>query len=243
MVDIHCHILPAFDDGASDINESLAMVRLALDSGVDTIVTTPHFRGEEAAMRTIPRLISRYEQLTREAELEKLPIRLILGAEILCLPETAELARQKRLPTLGDTDYVLVEFFFDEPLEFMEEMLSAIEGAGYKPVIAHPERYEAVQAEPMAILRWFHRGYVLQLNKGSVLGAFGPDPEQTAHWALERGLAHIIASDAHGPRRRTTDMTQLAEYLPQVYPGPYARILLEQNPRRLIRNLPMEPFF
>lgn len=241
VIDIHCHILPDFDDGASDLSESLAMVRSAVNCGVTAIVATPHFRGERESLQQLNRLVSRYRQLAQAIAQAELPLRLYPGAEILCLPGTVEMAQRRELPTLGNTQYLLTEFFFDESLRFMEGTLDGISRCGYTPVVAHPERYEAIQRDPRVIEEWFRRGYVIQLNKGSVLGAFGRRPQQAAQWLLGGGLAHIIASDAHSSYRRTTDMGPLREMLLERYPGDYVRVLLERNPERLVRGEAMVP--
>ena len=241
MIDIHCHILPAFDDGAADLQESLAMARAAVASGVSTIVVTPHFSGEPASMEQLPLLISRYQQLRATLREENIPLNLHLGAEILCRPETLRMARQKALPTLSNTDYILCEFVFSESPVFMNKILAAVAAAGYRVVIAHPERYDAVQRDLRLAEKWFLQGYVLQLNKGSVLGSFGPRVQQTAEMMLENGFAHILASDAHSTLYRTADMGQLRSWLNTHYPPEYARILLEENPLRLLKGLDMVP--
>lgn len=241
MTDIHCHILPDFDDGAADLAESLIMAQMAVTSGVSGIVVTPHFRGERESLALLPLLVERYEELIGAVRQENLSLRIYPGAEILCLPETVELAREGQLPTIANTDYLLVEFYFNASLGFLEETLDALAACGYRPVVAHPERYEAVQHAPRVLESWFRKGYVLQLNKGSVLGAFGPRVRETAHWMLQRGLAHLVASDAHGIHRRTTDMTLLRQTIAELCPQQYAQILLIQNPRRLVRGEDMVP--
>lgn len=241
MIDIHCHILPAFDDGAADLAESVAMARLAVNSGVTALVATPHFRGEEQSLELIPKLLNRYERLSRVLRQQQIPLRLYPGAEILCLPETVSMARRRQLPTIGDTRYLLTEFFFNESAEYMTDSLTALAACGYRPVVAHPERYEAVQQFPELLERWFAAGFVLQQNKGSTLGAFGPQVQKTALWMLDSGLAHIIASDAHSIRRRTTDMIPLRQYLLERCPSRYVDVLLEDNPARLVRDQDMVP--
>lgn len=241
MVDIHCHILHRFDDGSASLEESLAMARMAADSGVTDIVATPHFPGQAASLRHMPRLIERCDTLSEAIAREGIPLRLHPGAEILCTPETARLAQQKQLPTLGSTSYCLTEFYFDEDYQFMHHTLRLISEAGYQPVVAHPERYLAIQRQPLVLERWFRRGYILQLNKGSVLGAFGTRVQRTAAEILEAGLAHVIASDAHSARRRTPHMEQLSRWLDQNLDADYARILLQDNPERLIRGQSMVP--
>lgn len=236
MIDIHCHILPGFDDGSRDIPESLAMVRAALDSGVTGIVATPHFRGEQRSLNYVGALLDRFRRLEQAVEAAGLPLTLYPGAEILCLPQTLDLARRRELPTLGDTDHLLCEFFFDERSACMDELLDGIAACGYIPVVAHPERYHAVQHDPRCLERWFARGYLIQLNKGSILGAFGYEEQRAADWILANGLAHLVASDAHGAARRTTDMSKLRQRLLDRYPAAYVKVLMDIYPLRLVRG-------
>lgn len=236
MIDIHCHILPAFDDGSADLAESLSMAQIAVTSGVTGIVATPHFRGEEESLSQLSKLVSRYEKLSQAIARRKLPLQLYPGAEILCLPQTVRLARQRMLPTLGDTDYLLAEFYFNESPEYMDDMLRSLADCGYRPVVAHPERYEAVQKDPALAEKWFAAGYVLQLNKGSLLGAFGPKVQLAATRLLNAGFVHLIASDAHSISHRTTDMRPLRQWLSRECPEEYIRVLLDENPQRLIRG-------
>lgn len=241
MIDIHCHILPHVDDGAEDTEEALAMARIAVDCGVRTLVATPHFRGMEEDLDELAPFRRRFEKLRSVLEAERIPLTLHLGAEILCLPETVELAREGKLPVIGETGYVLCEFFFDAPYEFMDRILAGIAGAGYRVVVAHPERYDAIIDDPRGARRWFRKGYVIQVNKGSILGAFGTGAQQTGRWLLDMGCVHIVASDAHSPRRRTTDLSLVRRWLLERYEEDYARILLEENPRRLLGNQDMMP--
>lgn len=241
MVDIHCHILHRFDDGSASLEESLAMARMAADSGVTDIVATPHFPGEAASLRRVSRLMERYQTLSEAIRQDGIPLTLHPGAEILCTGETPRLARQALLPTIGQSRYCLTEFFFDEDFDFMHNTLRAIAEAGYRPVVAHPERYRAIQQQPLVLDRWFRRGYILQLNKGSVLGAFGPRVQRTAADILEAGLAHVIASDAHTATRRTPHMGPLLRWLEHHLDEEYARILVRENPLRILRDQAVVP--
>ena len=242
MIDIHCHILPDYDDGAADLEEALDMARLAAHSGVTDLIATPHFPGQLPELEHLSIMQQRFSQLCAAVKTAGIPLNLHPGAEILCLPETAILADSGQLPTLADTDYVLTEFYFDEPYSYMDEMLSQIADCGYRPVVAHPERYNAIQDDPRLLQRWARLGYVLQLNKGSVLGSFGPGPEQTANEILAMGLAHIFASDAHSSQRRTPHMAALRQWVEELCDEHYAAILLEENPRRLLQGRPMVGF-
>lgn len=239
MVDIHCHILPEVDDGAWDLETAMEMARMAVRSGTKRIIATPHFQGVPESLEQIPDILHQYQRLQRAIQREKLELELLPGAEILCVPQTLELARMGRLPTLGNSRYVLTEFYFDASWEFMDSTLSQLQELGYQSVVAHPERYGAIQHDPHRASSWFERGIVLQVNKGSVLGAFGRRAEETAVRLLYRGNVHVIASDAHSPERRTPDMTAVREWAREHLGREYAKILLEDNPGRITRGRPM----
>ena len=239
MVDIHCHILPEVDDGAWDMEAAVAMAKIARDSGVKKIITTPHFKGEPKSLEAVGFLMHQRRLLQSRLKREKIEVELLPGAEVLCVPQTMELAQTGRLPTLGKGRYVLTEFYFDASAGFMDETLHGLRQMGYLPVVAHPERYGAVQRDPELAARWFHRGIVLQINKGSVLGAFGRRAEDAAVRMLCRGNAHIIASDAHSPHVRTTDLQPVRHWCLDHLGQAYTKILLEDNPGRVAAGKPM----
>ena len=233
MVDIHCHILPEVDDGAWDMEAAVAMARIARDCGVKKIITTPHFKGEPGALEGLGLIQYQLRLLQSRLKREAVEVELLPGAEVLCVPQTLELARVGRLPTLGTGRYVLTEFYFDAGAAFMDETLQALRQLGYLPVVAHPERYGAVQRDPELASRWFHRGIVLQVNKGSVLGAFGRRAEDTAVRMLYRGIVHVIASDAHSPQVRTTDLEPVRRWCLDHLGQEHTKILLEGHPGRV----------
>ena len=239
MVDIHCHILPEVDDGAWDMEAAVAMAKIARDCGVKKIITTPHFKGEPKSLEAVGFLMHQRRLLQSRLKREKIEVELLPGAEVLCVPQTMELAQVGRLPTLGTGRYVLTEFYFDASAGFMDETLHGLRQMGYLPVVAHPERYGAVQRDPELAARWFHRGIVLQVNKGSVLGAFGRRAEDAAVRMLCRGNAHIIASDAHSPHVRTTDLQPVRHWCLDHLGQAYTKILLEDNPGRVAAGKPM----
>ena len=239
MVDIHCHILPEVDDGAWDMEAAVAMAKIARASGVKKIITTPHFKGEPAALGSVGLFRHQLRLLQSRLKRERVEVELLPGAEVLCVPQTMELAQTGRLPTLGTGRYVLTEFYFDASAGFMDETLHGLRQMGYLPVVAHPERYGAVQRDPELAARWFHRGIVLQVNKGSVLGAFGRRAEDAAVRMLCRGNAHIIASDAHSPEVRTTDLQPVRHWCMDHLGQAYTKILLEDNPGRIAAGKPM----
>ena len=239
MVDLHCHILPKMDDGAQTMAESVEMAGLAWKSGVKQMAATPHFPGTEESLAMLPRILERTRQLQARLRENRIPLELVPGGEVLCLPQTPELARRGLLPTLGQGRYVLTEFPFDMPGEEISRMLMLLHRWDYLPVVAHPERYDAVREEPSLGQYWFDCGYGLQINKDSVLGLFGQSVRNTAWELLARGTVHVIASDAHHLRERNPDFTRICQWAgAHLEPG-YAEILLRENPRRIIQGMPL----
>lgn len=239
MVDIHCHIVPEVDDGAWDMDAAVAMARIAEGCGVKKIIATPHLKGIPEALADMPHILHQFKRLQSALKREKLELELIPGVEVLCVPQTMELARAGRLPTLGNSRYVLTEFYFDASWEFMDTTLEGLRAYGYAPVVAHPERYGAVQRDLELARSWFERGFVLQVNKGSVFGAFGRRAEEAAVRMLCRGTVHVLASDAHSPEIRTTDLEPARQWCLEHLGREYTKILLEDNPGRIARGKPV----
>lgn len=238
MVDIHCHILPRIDDGSRSLSESIAMARVAASSGVTQIAATPHFVGKAESLEELPRIVSRVRRLQQELVHQEIPVEIVPGAEILFLPETLELARREMLPTLGHSRYLLTEFYFDYPAEELDGALKALKEMDYIPVVAHPERYAAVQNQPELVYGWFDRGMVIQMNKGSVLGSFGNSAERCAQKLLDRGMVHVIASDGHRADSRTPDMSFIRSWAEDNLGRSYSDVVLRRNPGLILRGKP-----
>ena len=147
MIDLHCHIIPHLDDGAFDAHVSCQMARHLLQCGVRTVVATPHSNLEGTRTGFLSPLywqrFGLFRALLRQA---RIPLRVLPGSELLADPSNLAGLLRDRLPIpLNGTDYLLVEFAFSTPGAEITAMLDDIRGAGYRPVVAHPERYYAVQ--------------------------------------------------------------------------------------------------
>ena len=235
MIDIHSHVLPGVDDGSEDMDMSLEMISMAARSGVEGIVATPHCNiPGELDNYISPEIEQIWSSLAEEIRISELPIRLYRGMEVFCTPQVPELLEQGRLWTLNDTDYFLIEFSFREDPEFCTDILYQCREMGYLPIIAHPERYFFLQNDPQLAYEWCVAGYGLQINKGSLLGRFGQGPKRTADLLVDHGLAACVASDAHSPFQRTTDLGEVREYLTEVFGEEHMKLLLEINPERIL---------
>lgn len=235
MTDVHSHILPGIDDGSDSFETSLRMLALAEESGVHTIVATPHYDPQAGfdnhASRDLLRL---RHSLAEVAQAEGIGISIRLGMEIMASDDTPELLEEGRLWTLCGTRYFLVEFLFDEEPAKCFEILSRCRKRGFRPIIAHPERYRFIRRDPQIAYEFCLRGYGLQINKGSLLGRFGEETRITAMRLVSHGLAACVASDAHGAERRTPHMGKVRELLTEEFGEEYAELLLTVNPARII---------
>ena len=242
MTDLHCHILPGVDDGAASVDESLAMAAMAERNGVRAIAVTPHCNVPgEFDNYAGPELLRRLDALRSAVRQAGVHVELYAGMEVFATAQVPDLLDGGRLLTLGGSRYLLVEFAFDESPDFAGQILGDIAARGVVPVIAHPERYRFIQGEEERLLEWARRGYVLQINKGSLAGRFGRRAARTARWCMASGCVHLIASDAHSPYRRTTRMEEAWE-LAAAADGPeIADFLLRENPRRILEDRPVRP--
>lgn len=241
MIDIHAHILPGVDDGSPSLASSLEMARLALESGVDAMIATPHCNLPEGdGMLWADALARRTEALSAALAEERIPLRLYAGMEIFGMPDTADKLRDGRLCTLASSRYPLIEFpFHDYGLE-ATELLGRVLDLGLRPIVAHPERYRYAQEEPRLLNLWADMGCLLQVNRGSLLGRFGPRAEALGSSLVARGFAAFVASDAHTSVVRTPWMRDVQELLRREYSQRSARLLLEENAERVLRNETIE---
>ena len=239
MVDLHCHIIPYIDDGAKSIEVACAMAKHAWQNGVSTIVATPHCNLKNVRPNYRD---SEYQVVfsTFRAVLEQknIPVKLLPGAEVFAHEDNIrDLIDEKKLVTINHSRYLLVEFPFNQDPHQITRTLQSIARRGLIPIIAHPERYEAVQRTPFVVASWFEQGFVVQLNKGSLLGRLGQGAYKCSHTLIENGLAHVIASDAHDMKHRPPAFCSLKEEL-NLEPH-YFQLLLEDNPTRIINDEPL----
>lgn len=195
---------------------------MAADSGVTDIIATPHCNlpGDGPKNYRSAALRTGFSRLRQALEQEGIPLRIHPGAEVFCTPELDRLLDRRQLQTLGGGRYLLVEFYFDESAEFMEQCFRAIRRRGLVPVAAHPERYDAVQRDPYMVRRWFERGVVIQLNKGSILGRLGRRAQDTALWLLERGWLTPPPATPTGPPSAPPIWSCCAAPWPRIFPPP-----------------------
>jgi protein-tyrosine phosphatase len=195
FVDCHSHVVPSGDDGAGTVEEGIALCREAARHGTRILFATPHVwphlllpPAREDEIRAA------YERVRPSAGLE-----LRLGFELT--PDPSLLDEDPHRYLLEGTDFVLMEVPFVGPADLLWALAEHVQAAGLRPVIAHPERTEAVLDRPVLADELAERGWLLQVNSTSLTGRHGEDPADVGWDLLERGVAGIVGSDGHRPTR------------------------------------------
>ena len=238
-VDLHCHILPEWDDGPDTLDDALAMARRAADAGLKIVVATPHVgrdfrrRKQKRPADVIAAGVADLQSAINEAgiKLEVLP-----GAEILL----GSVDVQTRLPhelalTYGHRGkFALIESPFPTWPPFGWQVVQNMSGQGITPVIAHPERYVDVQKDAKIMEQIIGAGGVIQITADAILGHTGKPMRDCCFRLLRAGQVSLVASDAHSvknnlPLACVDKVTELV--------GPRAaRAILHENPHRLLRG-------
>ena len=202
MIDLHSHILHELDDGARSLEAAVEMARTAVADGVTVMAATPH--GSSSANAGVTRYSTRllqarlHELRTALAE-AAIPLELVLGTEIYGEPGVVERLRAGELLGYAGARAVLLEFPLAIAPTVAVRILFAIQLAGYRVVVAHPERYRFVQDDPSSLVPLVDRGALKQLTADALLGNQGEKLRPLAELLLAHGLIQLLATDAHGP--------------------------------------------
>ncbi|SDS78802.1 protein-tyrosine phosphatase [Gillisia sp. Hel1_33_143] len=198
ITDIHNHILPGIDDGASTIEESLILIKKLKSLGVRNFIATPHIMNDYYP--NTPETIGKALSIVKEGMLTDSGLKentITAAAEYMMDHSFLEILRKEQLLTLKGK-YVLVEMsYFQAPIN-LNEILFQLQTRGYKPVLAHPERYAYYHASDLRNYEdLISRGCLFQLNTLSLTSHYGKNMEKTALKLLEAGMYNFIGSDTH----------------------------------------------
>lgn len=195
-IDIHCHILPGLDDGSGSLRESMRMLRMAAKQGIYAVIATPHYsmHYENDHPEQIRTLCSALEG---EARVHIHPdFRIYPGQEIFYSDKTVEMLSQGRLLTMADSRYILVEFLPNVPYSYLYRAVNELVLAGYRPIIAHVERYGVLRTGGR-VEELIKAGAYLQMNYRPVAR---PWYQETPRWCrrmLNLQQIHFLGTDMH----------------------------------------------
>ena len=235
MVDIHSHILWGVDDGADDLAQSLAMMKLAAETGTTDIVATPH---SDSQFRHDPSLAE--TRIAELAEASQGRPRIHKGCEVYLSIENIEhcLDEPSRF-TIGGLQYLLVEFHNAFVPAAIDEVLRQFLRRGLIPVVAHPERNPQLRDDGERLRRWIEMGCLLQVTAQSLTDRFGKSAQRSAWNLLRRGMVHTIASDGHDTEQRPPRLDAARDILTERMGADVAAILLVENPSAIVAGEPL----
>lgn len=210
MIDFHSHILPNIDDGSTDMTETIKLIKEAESVGFTSIISTSHYiqgyyewnefdrkqllkQVEEEKQKEIDTDFSKELQMGQHQNFPK----LYLGSEIFIVAEIIELIQSKKVSTINNTKYILIELPMNAKLLFAKEILYKLIENGYKPIIAHPERYCYVQEDITYVEELAKMGILFQANYGSIIGMYGTKAQKTVKQLFKKELISFLGSDAH----------------------------------------------
>jgi protein-tyrosine phosphatase len=238
VIDLHCHLLPEIDDGPQDIEEALALSKLAAENGVQWAAVTPHIR--PGRWNNDSEVIQNSLQAFRsELRLHGIPLNLTMAAEVRICGEFLNLLAENRIPFLGNFEgqrVLLLEFPSSHIPVGTEKLFHWLISQNIKPLIAHPERNKTFMHDPSKLIPYIKLGCLFQVTAGSLIGQFGPGANKLAIDLLEANLITILASDTHNIRHRPPNLMLGYEAARQRIGKTKAWQLVYDTPSKIIRS-------
>jgi protein-tyrosine phosphatase len=241
LIELHFHCLPELDDGPLGWDEAVALCRAAARDGSTIIVATPHvlrypWVNDDAAARD--------QRILRLNTLLGGQPKVLAGCEYLFSTDALELwdrGTAGPLTGLNRTGYLLTEFPWGIDVQNVSRMLYEFSLIGVTLVIAHPERQRDFIRDPGALELLVKRGAIAQLTAGSFLGDFGDLPREASFDFVERGLVHLVASDAHSLSSRPPRLAAARQLFEERWGGEKAEGIFGRNPEAVLQGKPV-PF-
>lgn len=240
MIDIHHHLLWGLDDGASSVETSIEMARIAAEDGMTHVVCTPHANGQYVYEPQV--IAEKIAELQRLLDSEKIALTLGKGCDFHMSYENIQDAKENPMRySLNGYGYLLVEVPDYGLPRGLTEIFYLLQLAGLTPILTHPERNPTLQQDQPRIVEWLQRGVLIQVTAGSVMGRMGKQAERMAHDLLAKRWVHFLATDAHNTTSRPPKMREAFELVSKKYGSDYARLLCESNPLAAFTGKPMPP--
>jgi len=195
QADMHSHLIPGIDDGAQTIEDSLQLIKELHQLGYKKLITTPHIMSDR--YKNTPEIILESLKKVREAvKNEGIPIELQAAAEYYLDFDFEAKIEGGELLTFGD-NYVLFEVSFINPPQNLDQIVFKLQTSGYKPVLAHVERYPYWYNDELVYQKLKDAGVLLQLNIASLAGYYSPQTKIVAERLIDNDMIDLLGTDCH----------------------------------------------
>jgi protein-tyrosine phosphatase len=238
MIDLHCHLLPGIDDGPKNQQDSLELAQIASVNGITHAVVTPHIISGryENTLNSIAAAFSAFSRLIKQ---KNIPLQVGFAAEVRIDPVIKKMVETNSVPFLGEVDgfnIILLEFPHETLPPGSIEMVEWLLKRNIRPMIAHPERNQAVIRKIGNIEPFVKTGCLLQITSGSLSGVFGNGPVKTAKKLLKNGWVNVIASDAHNKLKRKPEIEPGRKIAEKIVGEKESWAMVRERPRLYTKN-------
>lgn len=236
MIDLHCHLLPGIDDGASSVEEALLLAKMAVNDGVSHMVLTPHVHPGRYE-NTVDSIEPVFECFKKELKLAGIPLSVQVAGEVRLTPEILPMFSSGQLPYIGgwgERLVLLLEFPHSHIPPGSDKLVKWLLDRGTLPMIAHPERNKGFLADNSKLIPFVEMGCLFQLTAMSVTGEFGEQAHKLSQTMLKNGWVSVIASDAHNQRHRPPLLSNAVAEAEKLVGKAEARRLVWENPAKII---------
>lgn len=239
MIDFHSHILHNIDDGPTMLEGSLAMARIAVENGITTMLATPHAPGP--ANTTPTKVHNRLAELRAALHQADIPLEVLPGNELFYDPALPARLKRSEMLTCNNSKTILVECPINDDLPSgFAQLVQDVQAAGYRMVLAHPERILDVKRNPNVLIPFIEQGVLMQLTAPALVGEQGDQMQKLARTLATHRLVHLMASDAHGPSYRPPRMLRPYQAAVELVGADEARALVLHTPHALLNDLPVD---
>ena len=229
-IDLHTHLLPGIDDGAETTQDAQVIVDAAKEAGFTTLALTPHhmsgvYESEDEALTEALAGLEIGEGATT-----------VFGREYYLDEHFMAMIEQGALHTIGESNALLVELPMMKIPSFAADCAFRLRLRGYVPLLAHPERYREVISKPARAEELRDKGFLLQVNIGSLVGVYGRKVRKTAETLFKKGLVAVVASDIHRGKHAGSIYKDGIEALTDLVGKKGRERYLSEHPRRLLAS-------
>ncbi|MBE5801461.1 MAG: hypothetical protein E7319_04155 [Clostridiales bacterium] len=235
LVDIHQHLIYGVDDGPRNWEETEAMLVEAENQGIERIFATPHATPGRAHF-DYDGYLDKLNAINQFAWQKKWKLRLLPGAEIFYTPSALQKLDTRKVPTMAMSSYVLVEFFPSVKIDEMLKALRELANGGYRPILAHVERYHCLYGKWELIEELKHLNALIQMNAQTVLHSNGIG-NRFIRRLLEEDVVDFVATDAHNTSTRPVCLQAAYAFLEKHYGREKADLLTWRNQGQIMSAL------
>ena len=235
IVDVHCHVLPGVDDGSKNEEMSMDMIDIAYSQGIRTMILTPHYylghtKETGADFKKI------FEVLRGKVQKKYPDYEMYLGNEVYWNKGVIGALKDQRINTMQGTKYVLVEFAPATSYSDIFEAIRMLTQAGYRPLVAHVERYHELTKHVDRVDEICKNGAVLQMNAGSLVGGMFDSHVKWCRKLMQEGYISMIGTDAHNTDDRAPFVKEALAWMEKKLDPDLMEDVLYRNAEKMLRN-------